>query len=81
MHIEFHVMGVHHQGGEHLPILLDARRQPIRWISAYAIQRLRARLSSNSLVKSLSALGVGGEVFETLLERLNAARDSCWTRS
>jgi hypothetical protein len=46
-----------HPGGERLPILLDAERQPIAWINAYLIRRLRLRLSVSSLVKTLYVLG------------------------
>lgn len=53
----FHVVTVLHPGGERLPILLDAERQPIPWVNAYLIQRLRPRLSVNSLVKTLYVLG------------------------
>ncbi|QQX84790.1 tyrosine-type recombinase/integrase [Cupriavidus necator] len=57
MHARFHVVIVRHPDGERLPILLDASRQPIGWINAYAIQRLRPRLAANSLAKSLHILG------------------------
>lgn len=53
----FHVVTVLHAGGERLPILLDADRQPISWIDAYLIKRLRPRLSVSSLVKTLYVLG------------------------
>lgn len=53
----FHVVTVLHAGGERLPILLDADRQPISWINAYLIKRLRPRLSVSSLVKTLYVLG------------------------
>ncbi|MFP4896754.1 tyrosine-type recombinase/integrase [Paraburkholderia sp. EG304] len=46
-----------HPGGERLPILLDAERQPIPWVNAYLIGRLRPRLSVSSLVKTLYVLG------------------------
>lgn len=58
MHARFHVVMVRHPDGERLPMLLDADRQPIGWINEYAIQRLRSRLSANSLYKSLQVLGV-----------------------
>ncbi|KWO58912.1 tyrosine-type recombinase/integrase [Burkholderia territorii] len=57
MQVRFHVVTVMHPGGERLPILLDAERQPIPWINVYLIKRLRPRLSVNSLVKTLRALG------------------------
>jgi len=37
----FHVVTVLHPGGERLPILLDADRQPVAWINAYLIRRLQ----------------------------------------
>ncbi|WP_439684317.1 hypothetical protein MNJPNG_01875 [Cupriavidus oxalaticus] len=49
---------VQHPDGERLPILLDADREPIRWINEYAIQRLRPRLSANSLTKARAPWGV-----------------------
>ncbi|AZG12624.1 site-specific integrase [Cupriavidus pauculus] len=58
MHARFHVVTVRHSDGERLPILLDADRQPIGWINEYAIQRLRSRLSANSLTKALHVLGL-----------------------
>lgn len=58
MHAQFHVVTVRHPDGERLPILLDADRQPIGWINEYAIQRLRSRLSANSLSKSLQVIGL-----------------------
>lgn len=57
MHTRFHVVTVLHPGGERLPILLDVERQPIPWVNAYLIKRLRPRLSVNSLVKTLYVLG------------------------
>ncbi|CAJ7036732.1 phage integrase [Burkholderia pseudomallei] len=57
MHTRFHVVTVLHPSGERLPILLDADRQPIPWVNAYLIQRLRPRLSVSSLVKTLRVLG------------------------
>ncbi|MFT4068592.1 hypothetical protein [Paraburkholderia sp.] len=53
----FHVVTVRHPGGERLPILLDAERQPVAWINAYLIRRLRPRLAVSSLVKTLRVLG------------------------
>ncbi|KDP85760.1 tyrosine-based site-specific recombinase CMGI-7 [Cupriavidus sp. SK-3] len=58
MHARFHVVIVRHPDGERLPILLDARRQPIDWINEYSIKRLRPRLSANSLLKALQILGM-----------------------
>jgi integrase len=57
MDSRFHVVTVRHPGGERLPILLDAERQPVSWINAYLIRRLRPRLSVSSLVKTLHVLG------------------------
>ncbi|RKR43250.1 site-specific integrase [Paraburkholderia sp. BL17N1] len=57
MEPRFHVVTVLHAGGERLPILLDADRQPVAWINAYLIKRLRPRLSVSSLVKTLRVLG------------------------
>ena len=57
MNARFHVVTVLHPSGERLPILLDAERQPVIWINVYLIQRLRLRLSVNSLVKTLRVLG------------------------
>jgi len=57
MNARFHVVTVLHPSGERLPILLDAERQPVTWINVYLIQRLRLRLSVNSLVKTLRVLG------------------------
>ncbi|AOJ75920.1 MULTISPECIES: tyrosine-type recombinase/integrase [Burkholderia] len=57
MQVRFHVVTVLHPGGERLPILLDAERQPVPWINAYLIKHLRPRLSVNSLIKTLRALG------------------------
>ncbi len=57
MHTRFHVVTVLHPSGERLPILLDAGRQPIPWLNAYLIKRLRPRLAVNSLIKTLYALG------------------------
>lgn len=53
----FHVVTVRHPGGERLQILLDADRQPVAWVNAYLIRRLRPRLSVSSLVKTLYVLG------------------------
>lgn len=57
MEPKFHVVTVLHPGGERLPILLDADRQPIPWVNTYLIKRLRPRLSVNSLLKTLRVLG------------------------
>ena len=57
MHTRFHVVTVLHPSGERLPVLLDAQRQPIPWVNAYLIKRLRPRLSVSSLVKTLYVLG------------------------
>jgi integrase len=57
MDSRFHVVTVRHPGGERLPILLDAERQPVSWVNAYLIRRLRPRLSVSSLVKTLHVLG------------------------
>jgi len=57
MAIRFYVVVVVHTDGERLPVLLDAERQPVAWINAYIIQRLRTRLSFNSLVKVARILG------------------------
>jgi integrase len=57
MHARFHVVTVRHPGGERLPILLDAERQPVAWVNAYLIRRLRPRLSVSSLVRTLRVLG------------------------
>lgn len=57
MHTRFHVVTILHPSGERLPILLDASRQPIPWLNAYLIKRLRPRLSVNSLIKTLYVLG------------------------
>ena len=57
MHTRFHVVTVLHPSGERLPVLLDAERQPIPWVNAYLIKRLRPRLSVSSLVKTLYVLG------------------------
>ncbi|MEM5440500.1 hypothetical protein [Paraburkholderia diazotrophica] len=57
MSARFHIVVIRHPGGERLPALLDANRQPVPWINLYVIKRLRLRLSANSLVKTLYALG------------------------
>ncbi|MEX3935751.1 tyrosine-type recombinase/integrase [Paraburkholderia phymatum] len=57
MEPRFHVVTVLHPGGERLPILLDAERQPVAWVNAYLIRRLRPRLSVSSLVRTLRVLG------------------------
>jgi len=57
MSAQFHVKTVLHPEGERLPILLDANRHPVVWINLYIIRHLRARLSSNSLVKITRILG------------------------
>ncbi|QMI44674.1 site-specific integrase [Burkholderia sp. MBR-1] len=53
----FFVVIVRHPGGERLPILLDADRQPIAWINLYLLKHLRRRLSFNSLLKVTRILG------------------------
>ncbi|MGF6634895.1 site-specific integrase [Paraburkholderia sp. MM6662-R1] len=53
----FFVVTVRHPGGERLPILLDADRQPVVWINLYILKRLRRRLSFNSLLKVTRILG------------------------
>jgi len=57
MSARFHIIVIRHPGGERLPALLDADRQPVPWINVYLIKRLRLRLSTNSLIKTLYVLG------------------------
>ena len=80
----FHEVTVLHPGGERLPILLDADRQPIPWINAYLIKRLRPRLSvvedilgghiNGALTKIVKVLPL--EVAQTFLKaRIHAVHD------